>query len=200
MCCLTGFRNREEDLDTALKNTKEKVRNLEVKVREIEAGGQELKRAMKEAADSEYAVSQKLAYETRARRGLEVECEAVLKSLHDDQMTIVGYEVELNDLKGAANYAMDCIVVPAEGDEAKSIIDRLIDTPNRLLTLLKAARLAVATDALLRVKSHYPDIDMDKVKAGPDAEKDLAALELEVRDADTEVMDNLDYEGDNGEA
>jgi hypothetical protein len=41
---------------------------------------------------------------------------------------------------------------------------------------------------------------MDKVKAGPDAEKDLAALELEVRDADTEVMDNLDYEGDNGEA
>jgi hypothetical protein len=115
-------------------------------------------------------------------------------------MTIVGYEVELNDLKGAANYAMDCIVVPAEGDEAKSIIDRLIDTPNRLLTLLKAARLAVATDALLRVKSHYPDIDMDKVKAGPDAEKDLAALELEVRDADTEVMDNLDYEGDNGEA
>jgi flagellar biosynthesis chaperone FliJ len=70
MCCLTGFRNREEDLDTALKNTKEKVRNLEVKVREIEAGGQELKRAMKEAADSEYAVSQKLAYETGARGAL----------------------------------------------------------------------------------------------------------------------------------
>jgi hypothetical protein len=28
----------------------------------------------------------------------------------------------------------------------------------------------------------------------------LAALELEVRDASTEVMDNLDYEGDDGEA
>jgi hypothetical protein len=52
---------------------------------------------------------------------------------------------------------------------------------------------------LVRVKSHYPDIDMAKVKAGPDVEKDLAALELEVQDAATEVMDNLDYEGDDGD-
>jgi chromosome segregation ATPase len=156
LCCLAGFCNHEEELDTALRNTKEKVWNLEVKVREIEAGGQELKRAMKEAADSEYAVSPKLAYETGARRGLEVEFEAVLKSLQNDQMTIAGYEVELNDLKGAANYANDCIAVPAEGDEEKFIVDRLMDTPNRLLTLLKAASLAAATDALVRVKSHYP--------------------------------------------
>jgi hypothetical protein len=41
---------------------------------------------------------------------------------------------------------------------------------------------------------------MAKVKDGPDAEKDLAALELEVQDAATKVMDNLDYEGDDGEA
>jgi hypothetical protein len=88
---------------------------LEVSLREVEAGGQELKRVMKEAADSEYAVSQKLAYETGARRGLEVEFKVVLKSLQNDQMTIAGYEVELNDLKGAVNYAMDCIAVPAEG-------------------------------------------------------------------------------------
>jgi hypothetical protein len=81
----------------------------------------------------------------------------------------------------------------------ESIVDRLIDTPNRLLTLLKVASLAAATYALVRVKSHYPNVDMAKVKAGPDAEKDLAALELEVRDAATEVMDNLDYEGDDGE-
>jgi hypothetical protein len=46
-----------------MKNTKEKVRSLEVTLREVEAGGQELKRVMKEAADSEYVVSQKLAYE-----------------------------------------------------------------------------------------------------------------------------------------
>jgi hypothetical protein len=120
--------------------------------------------------------------------------------LQNNQITIAGYEVELNDLKGAANYAMDCIAVLVEGAEAKSIIDRLVETPDRLLTLLKATSLVAATDALVRVKSQYPDVDMAKVKTGPDAEKDLAALELEVRDAATEVMDNLDYEGDDGEA
>jgi hypothetical protein len=36
---------------------------------------------MKEAADSKYAVSQKLAYETGVHRGFEVEFEAVLKLL-----------------------------------------------------------------------------------------------------------------------
>jgi hypothetical protein len=46
-----------------LKNTKEKVRSMEVTLREVKAGGQALKRAMKEAADSEYVVSQKLSYE-----------------------------------------------------------------------------------------------------------------------------------------
>jgi hypothetical protein len=91
---------------------------------------------------------------------------------------------------------MDCIVVQVEGEESKSIIDRLIETPNRLLALLKATSLATATNALVRVKSHYPYVDMAKVKGGADAEKDLVALELEVRDAAMEVMDSLDYEGD----
>ena len=192
------FRKREEDLNNKLKNTKEKVRSLEVTLREVEAGGQELKRAMKETTDSEYAVSQKLAYEKRARQDLEVNLEVALKSLQNDQVTITGYEVELNDLKGAANYAMDCIAVPVEGGEAKSIVDRLIETPDRLLTLLKAMSLAAATDALVRVKSHYPNVDMAKVKGGADAEKDLAALELEVQDAAMEVANSLDYEGDDG--
>jgi prefoldin subunit 5 len=57
------FRNREEELNNNLKNTKEKVRSLEVTLREVDAGGQELKQAMKEAANSDYGVSQKLAYE-----------------------------------------------------------------------------------------------------------------------------------------
>jgi hypothetical protein len=151
---------------------------------------------MKEAADSEYVVSQKLAYEKRARQDLEVNLEVALKSLQNDQVTIAGYEVELNDLKGAANYAMDCIAMPVEGEEVKSVVDRLIYTPDRLLTLLKATSLAAATDALVRVKSHYPNVDMAKVKGGVDAEKDLAALELEVQDAAMEVADSLDYEGD----
>jgi hypothetical protein len=118
--------------------------------------------------------------------------------LQNDQVTIAGYEVELNDVKGAANYAMDCIAVPTEGEEARSIVDHLIDTPDRLLTLLKATSLAAATNAIVRVKSHYPGVDMAKVKGGADVEKDLAALELEVQDAAIEVTDSLDYEGDDG--
>jgi hypothetical protein len=114
-------------------------------------------------------------------------------------VTIAGYEVELNDLKGAANYAMDCIAVPTQGEEPQSVVDRLIETLDRLLTLLKATSLAAATNALVRVKSHCPDIDMAKVKAGPDAEKDLTAQELDVQEAALEVVDSLDYEGDDGD-
>jgi hypothetical protein len=69
-------------------------------------------------------------------------------------------------------------------------VDRLIETLDRLLTLLKAMSLAPTTDALVRVKSHYPDIDMTKVKGGADAEKDLTALELEVQDAAMQVADS----------
>jgi hypothetical protein len=113
------------------------------------------------------------ADETGARQDLEAEFEVVLKSLQSDQITIAGYEVELNDLKGATNYAMAYIAVPAEGEEQKPIVDRLVDTPNRLLTLLRATSLAAATDALVRVQSHYPDVDMAKIKGGADTTKDL---------------------------
>jgi hypothetical protein len=170
---LADFRNREE-LNNALATSRSKVQDLEIKVREIEAGGLELNRVMKEAIDSEYTISQKLAYETGARQGLEAEFEAILKSLQSDQITIAGYEVELNDLKGAANYAMACIAVPTEGEEQQSIVDCLIDTPNRLLTLLRATSLAVVTNALVRVKSHYPDIDMAKITCGSSANHRVA--------------------------
>jgi hypothetical protein len=50
----------------------------------------------------------------------------------------------------------------------------------------------------MTVKSHYPDVDMAKVKGGPDAENDLAVLELKVQDTALEVADSLDYEGDEG--
>jgi hypothetical protein len=58
--------------------------------------------------------------------------------------------------------------------------------------------LAAATDALVRVKSHYPEVDMAKIKGGADTTKDLQALELEVDDASNEVMENIDFEGDGG--
>jgi hypothetical protein len=71
---------------------------------------------------------------------------------------------------------MACIAVPAEGVEQQSIVDRLVDNPNRLLTLLRATSLAAVTDALVGVKSHYPDVDMTKIKGGADTTKDLQAL------------------------
>jgi hypothetical protein len=68
-----------------------------------------------------------------------------------------------------------------------------------LLTLLRATGLAAATDALVRVKSHYPDVDIAKIKGGADTTKDLQALELEVEDATNEVMENINFEGDGGD-
>jgi hypothetical protein len=58
--------------------------------------------------------------------------------------------------------------------------------------------LAAATDALVRVNSHYPEVDMAKIKGGADTTKDLQALELEVDDAANEVRENIDFEGDGG--
>jgi hypothetical protein len=65
--------------------------------------------------------------------------------------------------------------------------------------LLRATGLAAETDALVRVKSHYPDVDMAKIKGGADTTKDLQALELDVDDAANEVMENIDFEGDGGD-
>jgi hypothetical protein len=118
--------------------------------------------------------------------------------LQSDKITIAGYEVELNDLNGDANYAMSCIPVPEEGDQQQSIIDRLVDTPNRLLLLLRATSLVAATDALVRVKSHYPEVDMTKIKGGADTTKDLHAQEHEVDEAAAEVAESIDFEGDGG--
>jgi hypothetical protein len=114
-------------------------------------------------------------------------------------VTIAGKEVELTDLKNVAHYAMDMIASHVEGEEPKTALDRLIDIPERLLTLLKATSLEAATDVLVRVKSHHPEVDMVKVGEGADTTKDLKALELEVCDTAMVVMDTLDYEGDDGE-
>jgi hypothetical protein len=91
---------------------------------------------------------------------------------------------------------MSCIPVHEEVGQQQSIVVRLVDVPNRLLTLLRATGLAAATDALVRVKSHYLEVDMTKIKAGPDTTKDLHALELEVSYAATEVAESIDFEGD----
>jgi hypothetical protein len=92
--------------------------------------------------------------------------------------------VELNELKSADNYAVSCIPIPEEGEQQQSIVDRLVDTPNGLLTLLRATGL---TDALVRVESHYPKVEMAMIKGGADTTNDLQALQLKVDDAANEV-------------
>jgi hypothetical protein len=59
-----------------------------------------------------------------------------------------------------------------------------------------ATGLVAGTDALVRVKSHYPEVDMAMIKGGADTTNDLQALELEVDDAANEVMENIDFEDD----
>jgi hypothetical protein len=56
--------------------------------------------------------------------------------------------------------------------------------------------LAAAIDVLVRVKSHYLEVDMTKIKGGADTTKDLHALELEVGEAATEVAKSIDFESD----
>jgi hypothetical protein len=142
---------------------KEKVRSLEVNLREAETGTEELKRLMKATIDSEYVVSQKLAYEKQARKDLEVNFEVVLKALQNDQVIFAGQEVELNDLKNAAHFVMDMVETQVVGKEPKPAIDRLLAAPQKSVDLLKVMSLTAATKSLVRVKSHHPDIDMVKV-------------------------------------
>jgi hypothetical protein len=49
---------------------------------------------------------------------------------------------------------------------------------------------------LVRVKSHYLEVDMTKIKGGADTTKDLHTLELEVGEAATAVAESIDSEGD----
>jgi hypothetical protein len=46
--------------------------------------------------------------------------------------------------------------------------------------LLRGTSLSVATDALVRVKSHYPDVDLAKIKGGANTTQELKAMELKV--------------------
>jgi hypothetical protein len=49
--------------------------------------------------------------------------------------------------------------------------------------LLRGTSLSVATNALVRVKSHYPDVDLAKIKGGANTTKELKAMVLKVEEA-----------------
>jgi hypothetical protein len=57
----------------------------------------------------------------QAQRDLEVSLEVASKALQNDQVIIAGKEVELNDLKNAAHFAMDILASQVEGGGSPSL-------------------------------------------------------------------------------
>lgn len=60
--------------------------------------------------ESEYITNQKLAYEKRVWRDLEIDLVVDVHPLQNDQVAIVELEVEIADLKNAAVYVMDMVI------------------------------------------------------------------------------------------
>ena len=98
-------------------------------------------------------MTQKLAYEKRVRRDLEINLVAAMQSLQNDQVVIAGLEVEMTDLKNAAGYVMDMVVPHDNPEEPTPLLDRLMAAPDRVTDLLKESGKTAAIGALVRVKS-----------------------------------------------
>jgi hypothetical protein len=64
---------------------------------------------MMKAVVDEYDVSQKLFYKKQTQKDRKVSLVVALLSLRNDQVIIVGLEVEVNDLKNDADHVMDMV-------------------------------------------------------------------------------------------
>jgi hypothetical protein len=114
----------------------------------------------------------------QAQRDLEVSLEVASKALQNDQVIIAGKEVELNDLKNAAHFAMDILASQVEGGGAQAFYRLSSGCARKASRPYKATSLAVATEALIQVKSHNPNVDMVKFGEGPDTTKYPKVVEL----------------------
>ena len=139
-----------------------------------------LKESTAEAQQSESAMSNKLAYEKRVRRDLEIDLVVAMQTLQNDQVAIAGMEVEMTDLKRAAEYIMDMVVPQEDPEKPIPMLDRLLVAPEKTTELLRETGCLAASGALIRVKSHYPEVNMSKIMDGPNTAADLDALEVEV--------------------
>ena len=70
----------------------------------------------------------------------------------------------------------------------------MIAAPDQVTDLLKASGKTAAVGALLRVKSHYPEVEVTKIEAGPNREDDLKVIEAEVEAAAEKVVEDLDLD------
>jgi hypothetical protein len=68
--------------------------------------------------------------------------------------------MENSNLRGAASYAMGKFgPQPAEG-ELNDLVDQLLTIPTRVDELLKSSCKAAAVKSLIRVKPHYPEVEV----------------------------------------
>ena len=150
-----------------------------------------LKESTTEAQQSESAISDKLAYEKRVRRDLEIDLVVAMQTLQNDQVAIAGMEVEMADLKRAAEYIMDMVVPQEDPEKPIPVLDRLLVAPEKTTKLLRETNCLATSGALIRVKSHYPEVDMSKIMDGPNTAADLDALEVEVDPAARKIVEGM---------
>ena len=181
---LADATRKEKKLQEDLKEAKEDLKEAKGTIKT-------LKKSTKAANDSEYAMTQKLAYEKRVRKDLEINLVAAMESLRNDQVAIAGLEVEMTNLKNTAGYVMDMVVPQENPEEPTPLLDRLMVAPDRVTDLLKESGKMGAVGALVTVKSHYPEVEVTKLEAGPNREVDLVALEAEVEAAADKVVEDL---------
>jgi hypothetical protein len=106
-------------------------------------------------------------YKKQARKDSEVSIVVALQSLQNDQVGIAGLEVEMSDLKNATNHVMDMVLPYVAVEEPKPLIDRLIVAPEKLTDLLRVSSLTNVVEALVRVKCHFHEVNMAKVRMAP---------------------------------
>jgi hypothetical protein len=120
-----------------------------------------------------------------------------MKSLQNDQVAIAGLEVEITDLKRAAGYILDMVVPQTDEEEPKSLLDdRLIVALERVTDFLKSSSKTTSVGALVRVKSHYPEVEVANIQAGPNKEANLKAIEPKVQTVVDKVVEDIDFEGE----
>jgi phosphoglycerate-specific signal transduction histidine kinase len=78
-------------------------------------------------------------------------------------------------------------------------VDWLILAPEQVTNLLKASSKTTAVETLVRVKSHYLEVEVAKVEGDPNQEADLKVIEAEVEATADKVVEDINFEGDGEE-
>jgi hypothetical protein len=105
-----------------------------------------------------------------------------------------GLEKELDELKDAAQYAMDLYIPQEEGAEPKPLIDRLDEAEGCMKGLLLYTANLAAAAALSMVKYHNPSFNLQKVSEDVDLSS-LVRRENIVEVAE-EVVKKFDFGAD----